>query len=319
MSIFPAIHLGIRHALPGFWRAMGLVGATSQANRYQDNVDRYFRSTVDHWRDVYATDGLSATVYQMRREIVLNMFDKLRLPPTSQVLDVGCGTGFIAVGLAQRGVCVHAVDTVHAMIEQTRHLAQIMGVSSKVRTSLGNIRKLRFVSGSFDAALAIGVIPWLDNPRQGVHELARIVKPGGHVIIAADNHWALNNVLDPLCFPGLRSWRRRVRAWLEKNRILRPRSSRPPLSYHSIRAVDTMLSEAGFIKVEGRTFGFGPFTFLKIPLLSDALGLEVHRKLQVLADRRYPVLRSSGIGYAVLARKVSTAQDEQRPSRRSLQ
>src|SRR5437773_1141181 len=60
---------------------------------------------------------------------------------------------------------------------------------------------------------------------------------------------------------------------------------------------------AGLEKIAGRTVGFGPFSVLGWKVLSDSSGVRVHRRLQQLADRGVPILRSMGTQYIVLARK----------------
>ncbi len=72
---------------------------------------------------------------------------------------------------------------------------------------------------------------------------------------------------------------------------------------YSIKEFDSLLSTAGLKKVEGMTLGFGSFSFLSYKLLPDSIGVKVHHKLQSLADRRFPVLRSTGAQYIVLAKK----------------
>src|SRR2546429_6673175 len=63
------------------------------------------------------------------------------------------------------------------------------------------------------------------------------------------------------------------------------------------------------------TVGFGPFSFLGWKFLSDSSGVRVHRRLQQLADRGVPILRSMGTQYIVLARKgVATSRSEEHTS-----
>lgn len=52
------------------------------------------------------------------------------------------------------------------------------------------------------------------------------------------------------------------------------------------------------------TIGFGPFTFWRRPVLSEPEGMRLHRSLQGAADRRVPLVRSTGAQYLVLAHKA---------------
>src|SRR5260370_39812550 len=50
--------------------------------------------------------------------------------------------------------------------------------------------------------LGIGVIPLLDSPERAVAELARVIKPGGYLVMTADNRRRLDVLLDPLKSPA---------------------------------------------------------------------------------------------------------------------
>ena len=82
---------------------------------------------------------------------------------------------------------------------------------------------------------------------------------------------------------------------------------RPRLYRHSIKHIDQLLFQTGLQKVRGATLGFGPFTFLKRKLLAEHVGIVLHRRLQTLADRQWPGIRSLGTEYVVMARKSQTA------------
>ena len=73
---------------------------------------------------------------------------------------------------------------------------------------------------------------------------------------------------------------------------------------HSPGEFDRALSRAGLLKVCGRTLGFGPFSFLGCPLLPAAVGVCLHHRLQRLADRGVPLIRSTGAQYIVVTQKV---------------
>jgi hypothetical protein len=49
------------------------------------------------------------------------------------------------------------------------------------------------------------------------------------------------------------------------------------------------------------TLGFGPFTFLQRKVLSEPLGIALHRRLQRLAEQNVPLFRSTGSHYLVLS------------------
>jgi len=277
-------------------------GFSLAAVEQQKLVDARFQSSAALWKQIYELDGLDPTIYQLRRAAVLALVEKLGLPPRSPVLEIGCGAGLTTVTLAQRGYAVQAIDTVDVMISLTRQLAVEAGVAQRVVTSMGDAHDLAFPNNLFSLAIGMGVAPWLHALDKAIRELARVLKPEGFLILTTDNRWCLNHALDPIFFPPLRPARRKVRDLLERFGLWRlPKA--PRLHRYSIKEFDAHLATAGLEKVEGMTLGFGPFTFLNFKLLTEALGVTLHHKLQRLADRRFPVIRSAGVEYVVLAKR----------------
>ncbi|TAM84366.1 MAG: class I SAM-dependent methyltransferase [Acidobacteria bacterium] len=269
--------------------------------QYQKAVDSFFRHRSLYWKDVYDADSLSAVIYRERRSTVLSMVDNLKLPVYSSILEAGCGAGSISVAMAKRSYRVNAVDTVEGMLELTRQAADEAGLGPNIGVSSADVCQLSFPSQHFTVVLAVGVLAWLDHPRKAIAELYRVTKSGGYVILTATNKWCLDQILDPLCFPGLRPLRWQVAEVLERFNIWR--RSKPRQYRYSVKQIDALLSQAGFHKLAGRTLGFGPFTVLKQKLLPDRIGIKVHQKLQSLAGRQFPAIRSCGAVYVVLAQK----------------
>jgi ubiquinone/menaquinone biosynthesis C-methylase UbiE len=230
------------------------------------------------------------------------MVDSLHLPLDSKILEVGCGTGTTSVALARRGYHVYATDAVRAMIEQTRQSASENSVNARLDASVTDVHKLAFPDQLFDLVLAVGVLPWMDSPTLPLREMLRVAKPGAHLILSASNRWRLCHMLDPLCFPPLRPIRWKMRGVCESLGLCRA-SDEPRHTLHSLREFDALILAAGAQKLQGVTVGFGPFTFLTFRLFSESTDIRIHRYLQNLANRGTVILRSTGEGYVVLARK----------------
>jgi ubiquinone/menaquinone biosynthesis C-methylase UbiE len=275
------------------------------SHEYQALVDSYFQRTASYWKELYQREGLFEVIHQHRKAVVLALVDKLALPPGSHILEIGCGAGLTAAALGQRGFVIEATDTLMTMIDLTRRQAVEAGVEGRVRTSLCDAHELPFPASVFDLVLAVGVTPYLHSPNKAMQEMARVLKPRGNLIVSADNRWRLNHILDPSLFPGLASTRRVLRESLERVGLSQPRPKRVRPHMYSLKEFNELLSRVCIEKLEGATFGFGPFSFLSIKVLRDSLGIRLHRKLQNLADEGFPIIRSTGTQYLVLARKVS--------------
>lgn len=103
-----------------------------------------------------------------------------RLGPQPAVLDAGCGTGRMSRYLTDRGCRTVGIDLSPGMVEMARR------DHPELSFSVGSIVGLPYADGCFDAAMYwYSVIHSPDEllPRI-VAEAARVVRPGGHVLIA---------------------------------------------------------------------------------------------------------------------------------------
>ncbi len=271
----------------------------------QKRTDAHFEASSAYWKEIYEFGDVDATIYRDRRSAVLALVQKLGLSVEWPILEIGCGSGLTSVALAQDGYTVQAVDSVEAMLKLTRQHAEEARVSDRVITSMRDVHDLDFPDNSFSLILKIGVAPWLHSLDKAVREVERVLRPGGYLITTADNWWRLNHWLDPRYFPPLGPVRQGIRRVLERLALRKPSGASARL--HSIKEFDASLALAGLEKIEGRTVGFGPFSFLGQKLLPDSSGVRVHRWLQTLADRGVPVVRCAGTHYIVLARKGATS------------
>jgi ubiquinone/menaquinone biosynthesis C-methylase UbiE len=269
----------------------------------QGRVQRYFESGATFWDTVYEGSDVFARIHQHRLGAALASVDSLRLPAGTRVLDAGAGAGLAAVELARRGFIVDAVDPAQAMVDLLTTRARQVGLEGQVSTHRGDVHALDFEAGSFKVALALGVIPWLHSPELALRELSRVLEPGGWLIVNADNRSRLNRLLDPWSYPGVTSLRSVGKAALGKLRQ-RPLSAPAPTArMHSHRQFDRMLTDAGMIKIDSTSFGYGPFTLLGRGILPPALGIRLNARLQDLSDSGLAPLGGLGAQYLVLARK----------------
>ena len=275
----------------------------SHSAEHQTLVDTHFHSRVTQWRDVYEQDGVEGAIYRKRLDIVLRWIEELAIPTGQKVLEIGCGAGRCTVALAQRGYLVHAMDSVEGMMNSTQEHAIEAGVSSSVTTSLGDAHNLPFPDGSFGLVLAMGVIPYLQFPQKGLSEMARVLRPGGFVLVTAGNRWRLNDVLDPWSCPPLQPAKKVIGAIFRRFRKARPDDSGLPLRLDSLREFDRWLLPAGLSKIKATTVGFPPIRFRGRPIFGEQTSTKLNNRLQELVDRDVPWIRSSGMDYIVLTKR----------------
>jgi ubiquinone/menaquinone biosynthesis C-methylase UbiE len=121
------------------------------------------------------------------RQLRQRAIERAGLEPGAQVLDVGCGTGTLALEaqrrLGQTGRVV-GVDPSPAQIARARAKAARRHLGTEFQ--IGVIEHLAFPDQTFDVVLATLMLHHLPAPlkRQGLAEIARVLKPGGRLVLA---------------------------------------------------------------------------------------------------------------------------------------
>ncbi|HEY6286795.1 MAG TPA: methyltransferase domain-containing protein [Ktedonobacteraceae bacterium] len=135
------------------------------------------------WLYDYVVGFLSLGREQAMRCMTL---DLAQLQAGESVLDVGCGTGALT-GLARQRVgesgMVYAIDAVPQMITVARRKAARRNLA--IDFQVGLIEQLAFPDDSFDVVLSSLMMHHLPEElkRQGLAEIARVLKPGGRLLI----------------------------------------------------------------------------------------------------------------------------------------
>jgi ubiquinone/menaquinone biosynthesis C-methylase UbiE len=143
-------------------------------------------------------DPTDATVSmsQAQKNFTDLMISHMGLQPGQRALDVGCGTGRPAIQLA-RATHTHvtaisisqsqiATATGYARESGVAPRAQVQGTDDapSVRFELADAMAMPFRDGTFDAAWAFESIFHMPSRLQVFREMARVVRPGGRVVVA---------------------------------------------------------------------------------------------------------------------------------------
>ena len=103
-----------------------------------------------------------------------------------RVLDVGCGGGLLAEGMARRGARVTGIDLSPAALEVARLHALESGVTVEYREmaaeDLAEVER-----GAFDLVTCLEMLEHVPDPVRTVQSLAQLVRPGGHIICSTIN------------------------------------------------------------------------------------------------------------------------------------
>lgn len=110
----------------------------------------------------------------------------------ASALEIGIGTGRIALPLLARGVRVTGIDISPRMIERLRakyaaeRAAHPETPWGPLDVSLGDITALPFGAGAFDAVVAVHVLHLVPQWRQAFSEALRVLRPGAPLLLGQD-------------------------------------------------------------------------------------------------------------------------------------
>jgi phosphatidylethanolamine/phosphatidyl-N-methylethanolamine N-methyltransferase len=130
----------------------------------------------DRWAPIY--DLVFGGVFSKGRDAAIQATNKIG----GRVLEVGVGTG-ISLPLYSSNVRIFGTDISEAMLKKAKqrvaeaHLKNIEGLA------VMDAEKLEFPDNSFDVVMAQYVVTAVPNPEVALDEFARVVRPGGELII----------------------------------------------------------------------------------------------------------------------------------------
>lgn len=116
------------------------------------------------------------------------LFELLGSGADKTLLDVGCGDGALATELARRGAIVTGLDADPAMIADARRRTEIE--ATQLRLIEGQAENLPFNDAAFDCVLAVTVLCFIRDAERAVAEMARVLKPGGRLVIGELGRWS---------------------------------------------------------------------------------------------------------------------------------
>ena len=153
--------------------------------------------------DTWRRTPLGALTERLEHELLFETAGRL---DGQRVLDVGSGDGAFAVEAARRGAVVTGVDPDPAMRAAAAARARATGVD--LRLGDGRAEQLPFADGTFDLVFAATVLCFVSEADAAIREMARVLRPGGRLILGELNRWSSWTALRwAKGLAGSRTWR----------------------------------------------------------------------------------------------------------------
>jgi len=97
-----------------------------------------------------------------------------------KILDIGCGTGKLAVYLSEETGCdVTGIDPMRESIQKARLSASLVEVAFMVQSA----EEMTFANNTFDFVVSLKALHEIPNPKKALKESNRVLKEGGKIFI----------------------------------------------------------------------------------------------------------------------------------------
>jgi SAM-dependent methyltransferase len=137
----------------------------------------------DHAVDFYdETRGLSRQALQSTIDLLAS-----EMRDCHRVLEVGLGTGLLAIPLAERGFRVDGVDLSEPMLRRLQEKRP----ASRIGLAVSDATRLPFRSAAFDGAYLRHVLHLIPDWRAAIAEVVRVVRPGGRFLTSITDYSGL--------------------------------------------------------------------------------------------------------------------------------
>lgn len=154
----------------------------SEPERVQCQITAYW----DTRGEVYDNQPRHGILHPQERELWLETLQELLPAPPRDVLDVGCGTGFLALLLAELGYHVTGIDLSEGMLATAERKAD--GLTPRPVFRVGDAIAPPFPPASFDVVANRHLLWTLIDPARAFASWYRLLRPGGW-LLAIDSLW----------------------------------------------------------------------------------------------------------------------------------
>jgi phosphatidylethanolamine/phosphatidyl-N-methylethanolamine N-methyltransferase len=221
-------------ALAKFAKTRAVEAAATNTELDQETIAKAY----DRWAPVY--DLVFGAVFERGRHAAIAAAERIG----GSILEVGVGTGISLPDYAPTNR-IFGVDISPAMLRKAQERVDELGLRHVEGLTVMDGERLSFPDESFDVVVAQYVITTVPNPEATLDEFARVLKPGGEIVLVSrvGAEAGLRRTLEQWFAPAARrlgwrtefAWDRYVR-WAERPHGVRlvERRAVPPLGHFSL-------------------------------------------------------------------------------------
>lgn len=207
------------------------------------------RKAYARWAPVY--DLVFGALFERGRQAAIAAADRVG----GRILEVGVGTGISLPGYSPQN-CIIGIDLSEEMLRKAQRRVADLSLTNVEKLEVMDAEHLSFADASFDVVVANHVISTVPNPEAALDECARMLRPGGEMIllsrIGADGglRHLVEQLLQPIvCRLGWRAefrWDQFVR-WTERRPDVQliERRPMPPFGHFALLRFAKFDQEAG--------------------------------------------------------------------------
>lgn len=151
------------------------------------------------------------------------LYEALAPQPGERILEVGPGTGYYSLGVAERVGALELLDVQREFLDHTTRRAREAGLANVVATQ-ADARSMPFEDGRFDGAYLTAVLGEVPDQDAALRERARVGLPGGRGVVGellGDPHWVAPRTLRRRAEAAGLTFARRVGPWFGCFSVLR--------------------------------------------------------------------------------------------------
>jgi 2-polyprenyl-3-methyl-5-hydroxy-6-metoxy-1,4-benzoquinol methylase len=148
-----------------------------EKNKWKKEKEKEWQKNANFWIKIIQ-EKLDPYRLKITNQAVLKFFKKGQ---KKKILDAGCGNGYLSRILAKRGFQVYAIDFCSELIESAKKQEKKNPLG--INYILGDLRKTKLPSSSFEAVLSHQTINEIENPEKAFQEFSRILKKNGQLVL----------------------------------------------------------------------------------------------------------------------------------------